>query len=65
MLYNEVNHIIEMVQVKVQMQVYSAKDESMFVSGMFGEIKSSDRPHGDAMMKDKVQVCGVYDNAVL
>ena len=65
MLYNEVNYIIEMVQVKVQMQVYSAKDESMFVSGMFGEIKSSVRPRGDTMMKDNVQVCGVHDNAVL
>ena len=51
--------------MKVQMQVYSAKDESMFVSGMFGEIKSSVRPRGDAMMKDKVQVCGVHDSAVL
>ena len=65
MLYNEVSYIIEMVQVKVQLQVYLAKDESMFVSGMFGEIKSSVRPRGDAMMKDKVQVCGVHDNAVL
>ena len=51
--------------MKVQMQVYLAKDESMFVSGMFGEIKSSVRPRGDAMMKDKVQVCGVHDSAVL